>query len=124
MANEGLGRLSTILNITLTGSAQTSTVLHSYGAEYLALYTSHVHTTANITTFKVEVSDDGGTTYREIPLHTRSTLTTSDNWRNVVRCGRFDRLFRVSVTGSGTDTAGTVVTKAQFNRVNKPALVS
>ena len=124
MANEGLNQLSLVQNVSLTGSAQTSTAMRSFGAEYLFLYMKFTKATQNISAFQVQVSDNGGTTWLEMPIHTRGTISATENWRVTVRCGTPDRRFRASMTGAGTDTAAVFQVRGQFNRSPKPVLVT
>lgn len=122
MPNEGLSQLSTIMNATFTNGAQTSTAIRSYGAELLFVYVQFTRV-SNMTNARMQESTDGGTTWVDIPLGLRATVSASDNWRIVVRCGSYDRRFRFAFTSAATD-ASAVVVKAAFNRNPRPVLAS
>lgn len=128
MANEAFGSTDTILSITLTASQQNSTVLYPKGAELLFLYSNFDYSSSNLNDFRVEISDDGGTTWRIEPLTWRTTaLSADEKWRSVVNLGyvqgtNANRQVRVGATGAGT--TGTLVVKARFNRRPYPAFTA
>jgi hypothetical protein len=120
MANEGLSQLSTVipLQATVAGTV-TSTTMRSYGAELLFLYCKY---TAGVSTaWTVDESTDGGTTWVAMLLNTRTSVTNNDNFRMVVRCGSYDRRFRVRA--GAASGASTIECKAAFNRNPRPVLV-
>jgi hypothetical protein len=121
MANEGLGKTSTILNITdaaTTYTAGQTTVLSTRGARHLVLYftVAQINTSVEV---RVQTSRDGGTTYR--PRFEKS-VTANGSYRFLVRdLAASENKVQVAVKGTGGTTADVVV-KARFDSIAVPLL--
>ena len=132
MANEGFGVTSTVQTIALNGGSQTSTAANFRGADYAAVYAVYTHGNGNITAFDVQVSDDSGTTWVDLPTAQRGSgnggtdISVSENWRVVVpgapRASSTPRQVRFAVTSG--DSTGTLAFKVRFNRRPVPVMVS
>lgn len=125
MADLGFGTISTVETLTLAG-AQTTTAVESKGAEFGVAFMEFTASGTTITLFGVEASDDGGTTWFQLPGSQRATLTVNENWLVILPGrtpgGSTPRRFRLSTTSSGG--TGTLAFKVGFNRRPVPSWVA